>query len=1151
MSVSTATSSLVLSPLTSSVGHRDYMDFTADTDNNIYATGAYNGPDAFIWLSTTRGQSWQILQQRMAIPGMASSLQYQWAAYNCMQMSYTSDLSSRLLTIYGYQTYTSDATTWQVLTAKVNTPIGVQGQGQLPNATLSSALPNTVLTSVLSPSCAYNNHALTGNGLLFTAGGQIGTTEQNVAYTSVNKGVSFTQVSSSVWPTQPLYNAGSAVLSNGNLLLIGGQFTNGVASYQSTVYYSTNSGVSWTLSTATAAFGNRTNFATCVQPNTNTVFIVGGSYSKAGVATTDSAIYASYDGIGASWTQVGTLPATTLAGSCVFLYDNAATSSQYTAVNSTLLVFTHTMHLFRSYTGGTSWDTTPSNTAGTSAGALAAFITLPFATQYDSTATRYQLEVVADYDHNLFAIGGTGIYDNGLYFSGDVGLSWYRLKQTNSINSGVFIQASTSCLALSYTASGSSYVKQLTLYGGQGVVFDMGNNVYTNYSSISIQLDSPATFVPPASQGAAQSTAALIQQADNAQLWCNDPTTVGIQWQAASSAATSQYEKAACASGYIPADPTQQVPFILFGGQTGTTLESKSVFSMDGFQTISNTHIDAGVGLRTGAQAAILASGTILVAGGMTTTTSVSTSAFGGDVWISTNSGQTFTNVSNQFPQKAEGQLLSIPGSPGWLVMIGGYTVGGAETSDIWLSTDGQGSTWTLQTASSPVPTNALASAFALYDSSWVSAQYSSPNATIGFLLEYSAGAYWMSYDLGRTWSMQYVYPMSTALSSASSITHRDWMELAVDRDSIIYAGGMYNNPESQMWYSPTKGQTWYALQNVPSVWSTKSIYTQQSQIQYGCMGVQYGNSLATGQRVKQLVAYGYYTFLSDGHAYTSIVGNLVNAPIGTQLAPTAPTAVLTSAVPASAINNGASPACAYNIHARNGSMVAIGGSAAMATFTATTNSFQSAGANSFYSYNVSSLPPLMGGGAALLNNGLVLTFGGVSSIDSVTLSNTVYASSSTGGISFTAVANASWSPRANFITCTMPFSNNLAVIGGITATGWTNEVWISTDGSGAVWNQQPAANYPFVEASGYRCQCRHSGWYLCVHVRLIRRAGRQRDAGMVHFAGVHSKQPRVQVAHRRQHLGSAAQPILPLRAQVHGHAIQHSVRQQQDQTRH
>ena len=1068
MSVSTATSSL--SSSTSSIGHRDYMSFNADTDNNIYATGAYNGPDAFVWLSTTRGQSWQILHQSMAIPGRPTSLQYQWAQYNCMAVSYTNDTSKRQLTIYGYMTYTSDATTWQVLTAQVDTPIGQQGQGQLPNATISAPVDNAVLPAVTSPSCSYNIHALTSSPVIFTAGGQIGTTEQNVAYTSINNGAAFSQVSSTVWPSQPLFNAGSAVLANGNILLIGGQYTGSAASYQSTVYYSTDVGKTWTVSTATAAFGNRTNFATCAMPNTNTVYIVGGSYSNAGMAATDSAIFASYDGTGAAWSQVGTLPASTLAGTCVFLFDNTATSSSYTATNSTLLVFTHTMRLYRSYTGGSTWDSTPSQIAGTSAGALYGYITVPFATQYDNTATRYQLEVVADYDHNLYAMAGTGVYDNGLYFSGDIGLTWYRLKQTNNVNSGSFIQASTACLAMSYVTSGTTYTKQLTLYGGQGVVFDMGNNTYTKYSAVSFQLDSPATYVPSAtgSQGTAQSTTQLIQQADATKLWCDDGT-VGIQWQAASSATTSQYEKPACASGYMTADSTQSVPFVLYGGQSGTTLESKSVFSLDGFQTITNTQTNHSIGPRSGGHAAITASGAIIVAGGMTSSTTVSSSAIAGDTWISVDNGVTFTFVNNSFPAKAEGQLLSIPGSPGWLVMIGGYAVQGVETSDIWLSTDGQGAIWTLQTSTSPVPTNALASSFALYDSSWVSSQYSSPNATMGFLLEYSAGAYWMSYDLGRTWTVNYIYPMSTALSSASTITHRDWMELAVDRDNVIYAAGMSNNPEGQMWYSPTKGQTWYTLQNVPSVWATKSAYTQQSQIQYGCLGVQYGTSVVTGQRVKQLVAYGYFTYLSDGHSYSSIVGNLINAPIGQQVAPTAPTATLSSAVPVSSVNNGASPACAYNVHARNGAMVAIGGSnsATAAAFTASTNSFSSSAAGSLYSYNASSLPPVMAGGAALLNNGLLLSFGGLSTVDGVTLSNAVFSSSTTTGISFTQVANASWSPRANFITCTAPFSNNVAVIGGVTAVGWVNDVWISTDGQGAVWSQQPQANYPFAEASG------------------------------------------------------------------------------------
>lgn len=32
--------------------------------------------------------------------------------------------------------------------------------------------------------------------------------------------------------------------------------------------------------------------------------------------------------------------------------------------------------------------------------------------------------------------------------------------------------------------------------------------------------------------------------------------------------------------------------------------------------------------------------------------------------------------------------------------------------------------------------------------------------------------------DLGRTWTVFYVYPFSTGLTSASQVTHRDWMLL-------------------------------------------------------------------------------------------------------------------------------------------------------------------------------------------------------------------------------------------------------------------------------------------------------------------------------------------------------------------------------------
>jgi hypothetical protein len=74
----------------------------------------------------------------------------------------------------------------------------------------------------------------------------------------------------------------------------------------------------------------------------------------------DAGIWINTDGTGALWTLIGTLPAITAQGSCVFLYDSSLFSSTYSSINSTLLVFTHRLTLYRSSTRGASFNSNPS-----------------------------------------------------------------------------------------------------------------------------------------------------------------------------------------------------------------------------------------------------------------------------------------------------------------------------------------------------------------------------------------------------------------------------------------------------------------------------------------------------------------------------------------------------------------------------------------------------------------------------------------------------------------------------------------------------------------------------------------------------------------------------------------------------------------------
>ena len=118
----------------------------------------------------------------------------------------------------------------------------------------------------------------------------------------------------------------------------------------------------------------------------------------------------------------------------------------------------------------------------------------PFSTQYDNSKTRRGIEVVADFDNHLYATAGTGVWDNTMWWSQDGALTWYRMSQVNTVSSGFFIQASSSCLGLNYrtnTSSSSGYTKQLILYAGT-VLFDDGTAV----GALQISVSDPVVFLP-------------------------------------------------------------------------------------------------------------------------------------------------------------------------------------------------------------------------------------------------------------------------------------------------------------------------------------------------------------------------------------------------------------------------------------------------------------------------------------------------------------------------------------------------------------------------------------------------------------------------------------------------------------------------------
>ena len=1079
--------------------HRDWITAAADTDSNIYFAGGYTLTDPRIWISVTKGQTWAPLTQAAGFAGKATSLQFQYTLYNCMGLTYNPRTLNKQLVMYAYETFFSDGSSYEAVTADLSVPNGQVGWGPLPNASITDSAPYTAVSPTLWPACAYNVHSLTsGSPVLFAGGGLSLGSGTSISTTYVRSSASaLSSAGSGGALPAAVYNAGSVVLPNGNILVIGGQQGSSAAStLSSTVYLSADSGQSWSTSTTSAAFGALTQFATCVQPATSSVLVIGGN-SSTGAST---AVWLNTDGTGASWTSIGSLPAPVIQGAAVFLYDGSAFtgSSSGGNANATLLVFTHQMRLYRSTTLGATFQSHPSVVFPGNLG----YQLTPLPTQNDNTATRYGLRVVVDYDNFLYLVGGSAVSDANVWFSGDLGYTFYALKQSPaSASLGTYLQGSTACLGLYYNGGASpSAVKTLVLYGGQGITLSNSNN----YSAVAIALDAAPAYLPTvAGSSTAPNTTLLAARYNAAQVSCPFPaSTPAVQWTAFSSAAPS-YQFPLCGRDIHHLNATTGVTprYYLYGGRTSPTNVSTTqrLFSAsaDGFNTVSANHTDATLGALSQGYMAVMPSGTILVMGGVTGANTSSS-----NVYSSVDGGQTFTLTSSSFPALILGQLVVVPYTS-TLLLVGGFNLSaGAASNAIYISTDGAAAVWTLQSAATAnvLPPSTQAVALALYDSAVANPSlYSAPNPTVLFFTAVPVSttsaltSVYRSVDLGGSWSAPQTVPFSSefviAVSSATAapsgaLQTRAYMNIVADLQSYVYSWGYSNafNLESDptVWLSTDKANTFAILQLNPSAWSGKSAALEAYAWQYGCSALQYSastttSSSSTQQRTPQLVNYGGAEYVSDGTLVTmtqAAVLNLNATGVDAALPQLTLLSGLSSITAGLTTVNLSSPTCAFNVHARNGVMLAVAVTAdgRNATFTASSASFSTAA--SITSYVLPSpVPALSGGALALLNNGALLLFGGLSTTGSTsasTYSNAVYSTSTSSGIAFSLVGAAPWSPRSALISCVQPFSNAVLMFGGVGAgavggaAAELSDGWVSQDGVGASWTQLPQAAMPW-----------------------------------------------------------------------------------------
>ena len=285
------------------------------------------------------------------------------------------------------------------------------------------------------------------------------------------------------------------------------------------------------------------------------------------------------------------------------------------------------------------------------------------------------------------------------------------------------------------------------------------------------------------------------------------------------------------------------------------------------------------------------------------------------------------------------------------------------------------------------------------------------------------------------------------------------------DRDNFIYVTGGQGYLDSNVYVSMDIGISWVVAGAVYN-FANGIVNEQYFESSTSCTAIQVVSG--AGVYYKQLTIYGGTILLNTTATGTVIVEAVHSTYFNAQFRSLMPppqvnftwSASVTSIVPARTY-----PACAWDMHSAVNipAMWYLNGETGT-----TTTALNSDGYVSYDGFTTSSVylsMPISGanatilrraGSAAYLANGNLLVFGGKTT-GSVVLQSVIVSNNS--GVSWypAATTAAMWPARSDMASCVMPYTNTVVVMGGLLASGSsTNDVWISSDGQGAVWTQQP-----------------------------------------------------------------------------------------------
>lgn len=329
---------------------------------------------------------------------------------------------------------------------------------------------------------------------------------------------------------------------------------------------------------------------------------------------------------------------------------------------------------------------------------------------------------------------------------------------------------------------------------------------------------------------------------------------------------------------------------------------------------------------------------------------------------------------------------------------------------------------------------------------------------------------------------------------------------------SAVYFTGGSNTGD--LWFSPDAGVTWIDLNTVPyGAWGSQnrngfvasSLYNNLNQFigvqgsSGNCMALRYvANSNSPSGYHKQLILYGggFAIQVASRPAAACVQSTTVNVLYGELMFPSEITAAWTDTSgvgnvysstniswnsPTVLLSTRNYPTCASDVHSTinhpsSPMQWALGGWDATANVL---NTYDRINGSSFAQYVV--VPAMQGatpgraaGGAAYLSNGRLLWFGGKINQGSaaVQVASDVWYNAAPNFNFGPGAANAGqqpawvqatsaagWTARSDMSVAVYPGSNTVLLAGGSDVYGsLQNDVWITSDGSGAAWTRATAA---------------------------------------------------------------------------------------------